>query len=132
MSKSPGHGCFGQDMVDDNLQWPRLEELECADENDQCQGEDKCPKVRAQVGTSRASHRQNVLTALLPMAFAPARNRACALEIPGHGKARVRDGIFGVKSRPHESNPGPKPPRRSAASTGILQPSSTRHKGKDK
>jgi len=105
MSKRPGHGRFSQDVVDDHLQRPRLEELERADENDLCQGEDKCWKVRMQVGTNRTSHRQDVLTALLPMAFAPARNRACALEIPGHGKARVRDGIFGVKSRPHESDP---------------------------
>jgi hypothetical protein len=34
-------------MVDDDLQWPWLEEFERADENDLCQGEDKCRKVWA-------------------------------------------------------------------------------------
>ena len=74
--------------------------LKCADESDLRQGEDKCWKVQAQVGTNPKSHRQDVLTALLPMSFAPARNRACVLEIPGLGRARDRDGIFGVKSLP--------------------------------
>jgi hypothetical protein len=34
-------------MVDDDLQRPRLEQFERADENNLCQGEDKCRKVRA-------------------------------------------------------------------------------------
>ena len=109
-------------MVDDDLQWPRLEEFESADENDLCQGEDESRKVRPQIGTNRAYHLQDVLTALLPMTFAPARNPTFAQEIPEHGRARGRDGIFGTQSRYHESDRQRTSPRRSAAWTGKPPP----------
>ena len=95
LSELPGQGCSGQDMINDDFKRPRLEQLERANNNDLYQGEDEGRKVRPQIGTNRAYHQQDVLTAPLPMTFVPARNPACALEIPGHGRARARDGIFG-------------------------------------
>src|SRR6266536_4809516 len=102
LSELPGYGCSGQDMVDDDFKRPRLEKFQGADKNDLCQTEDESRKVRPQVGTNRAHHQQGVLTAPLRMTFALGRNPVCALKILGHGRARVRDGIFGTRSRYRE------------------------------
>ena len=102
LSELPRYGRSGQNMVDDDFKRPRLEELKRTDKNDLCQSEEESRKVRSQVRTNRAHHQQRVFTAPLRMTLAPARNPAFALEILEHGKARVRDGIFGTRSRYHE------------------------------